>query len=93
MIHANQKYATDSNVGGRFRQLCHSAKIPIQSFVNRSDLNCGSTIGPITATALGMQTLDIGIPTFAMHSIRELCGVDDIDYLQRSLTHFFGQSN
>jgi len=92
-VNANQRYATDSNVGGRFRQLCHSGKIPIQSFVNRSDLNCGSTIGPITATALGMQTLDVGIPTFAMHSIRELCGVDDIDYLQRSLTQFYSLSN
>lgn len=50
---------------------------PLQEFVTRSDMGCGSTIGPITAARLGIETLDVGLPTFAMHSIRELSGVKD----------------
>jgi aspartyl aminopeptidase len=61
----------------------------LQSFVVRSDMGCGSTIGPLIATELGLPTLDIGIPTFAMHSIRELAGSKDTLFLKRALTHFF----
>ena len=50
---------------------------------------CGSTIGPITSANIGIKTADIGVPTFAMHSIREMAGVSDVDYLQRLLTGFF----
>jgi len=59
-----------------------------QSFVTRSDMGCGSTIGPITATRLGIETLDVGLPTFAMHSIRELCGSDDAHSLYKILVGF-----
>ena len=61
----------------------------MQSFVTRSDLGCGSTIGPITASQLGVQTIDIGVPTFAMHSIRELAGSKDLSYLVRALQAFY----
>ena len=63
--------------------------MPVQSFVMRSDMACGSTIGPIVATELGVSTVDIGIPTFAMHSIRELCGSKDTQYMVTALTAFF----
>ena len=62
------------------------------STVNRTDMSCGSTIGPITATATGIRTLDIGVPTFAMHSIRELCGARDPHLLFRALGEFFRYS-
>ena len=66
--------------------LCEQADVPVQSFVVRSDMGCGSTIGPITAAELGIETLDVGAPQWAMHSIRETAGSQDIDYLHRALT-------
>ncbi len=86
---SNQRYATNSETSGLFRHLCEQTGVPVQSFVVRSDMACGSTIGPITASNIGIKTLDIGIPTFAMHSIRELAGVKDPAYLHRVLTEFF----
>jgi len=88
-INANQRYATNSQTGAYFRSVCNEAKVPVQDFIVRSDMACGSTIGPITATNLGVKTLDIGAPTFAMHSIRETCGVEDIVYLTKALKQFF----
>ena len=55
-------------------ELAAEEGVPLQSFVVRSDMACGSTIGPLTAANIGVRTLDIGVPTFAMHSIRELAG-------------------
>jgi len=86
---ANQRYASNSETAGLFRHLCEQADVPLQSFVVRSDMACGSTIGPLTASNIGVRTLDVGVPTFAMHSIRELAGARDIDYLQRVLQIFF----
>jgi len=63
--------------------------LPIQTFVVRSDMSCGSTIGPITAAQLGVRTLDIGVPTFAMHSIRELAGSADAQITHNLLKAFF----
>ncbi|MCP4754669.1 MAG: M18 family aminopeptidase [Proteobacteria bacterium] len=88
-INANQRYATNSETGSFFRHICRQAKVPVQDFINRSDLACGSTIGPITATTLGIETLDIGAPTFAMHSIRETCGTEDIWYMFKALKKLF----
>ncbi|MEE9492242.1 MAG: M18 family aminopeptidase [Gammaproteobacteria bacterium] len=87
-INANQRYATTSESSALFRHICEQAEIPLQSFVVRSDMACGSTIGPITASKLGVKTLDIGVATFAMHSIRELAGARDSWYLFQSLTLF-----
>jgi len=86
---ANQRYASNSETAGMFRHLCDRAGVPVQSFVIRSDMACGSTIGPLTAGNIGVRTLDIGVPTFAMHSIRELAGTRDIDYLHTALQAFF----
>lgn len=91
-INANKRYATNAETSSFFSRVCQSAGVPVQEFVNRSDLNCGSTIGPITSANLGIDTLDIGIPTFAMHSIRETCGSLDIRYLYKALVGLFNSS-
>lgn len=85
-VNANQRYATNSETAGWFRHVCESNNIPVQSISVRSDMGCGSTIGPITASKIGVKTIDIGVPQLAMHSIRELAGVDDINHLYQSLT-------
>lgn len=87
-VNANQRYASNSATQALFRDLCRRQEVPVQSFVTRTDLACGSTIGPITATELGVATLDVGVPQFAMHSIRELCAVSDPVHLARALTAF-----
>jgi aspartyl aminopeptidase len=85
---SNQRYATNSQTGSLFRKLCADIDVPCQSFVVRSDMGCGSTIGPLVATELGVPTIDLGVPTLGMHSIRELAGSQDIAYLCKALTHF-----
>ncbi len=88
-VNANQRYATSSETSAIFRLLCQQADVPVQSFVVRTDMACGSTIGPISAAGLGVRTLDVGVPTFAMHSIRELAGRWDAYYLYRAVREFF----
>ncbi len=87
-INANQRYATNSETAGLFRMLARQVDVPLQSFVVRTDMACGSTIGPISAGETGIRTLDVGVPTFAMHSIRELAGADDGWNLCRILNRF-----
>lgn len=65
--------------------------IPCQHFSVKNDMPCGSTIGPILAANLGCRTLDVGVPQLSMHSIREMCGVDDIDYSYRHFLAFFNE--
>ena len=89
-INANQRYASNSETASLFRKLAREVEVPVQAFVVRSDMACGSTIGPITAAELGVKTLDIGVPQFAMHSIREMAGVKDIESLTKVLSLFFG---
>ncbi|AFJ01206.1 Aspartyl aminopeptidase [Methylophaga frappieri] len=86
---ANQRYATNSETAAMFRHLCQQADVPVQDFVVRTDMACGSTIGPLTAGQIGIRTIDIGVPTFAMHSIRELAGSQDPYYLYSALNYFF----
>ncbi len=74
---ASQRYATDAHSAGVFAGACRRAGVPVQHFVSRNDMPCGSTIGPITAARLGMATVDIGAPQLAMHSARELTGAAD----------------
>ena len=88
-INASQRYASNSISSAKFQQICEKAKVPVQTFVTRADMGCGSTIGPITASELGIETLDIGVPQWAMHSIRETAGSQDIDYLLTALTAFY----
>ncbi|MDH3342495.1 MAG: M18 family aminopeptidase [Gammaproteobacteria bacterium] len=88
-VNANQRYATNGETSAAFRYICEEADVPVQSFVVRSDMACGSTIGPITASELGVRSIDVGVPTFAMHSIRELAGRWDAYYLYRALREYF----
>ena len=88
-LNANQRYATNSETSGLFRLLAGQDDVAVQSFVVRTDMGCGSTIGPITAGGTGVRTLDIGVPTFAMHSIRELAGTLDAHALCRVLQRFY----
>lgn len=87
-VNSNQRYASNATTISRFMNVAKRAGEPYQQFVTRSDMGCGSTIGPITATRLGIETLDIGLPTFAMHSIRELAGTEDAYALYKILLHF-----
>lgn len=88
-VNHNQRYASTSETAGMFRALCRRAEVPVQSFVARSDMACGTTIGPITSGQIGVKTLDVGIAQLAMHSIRETCGARDPEYLYRALRSFF----
>jgi len=87
-INHNQRYATNSETEALFRHVCESNRLPVQTVVVRSDMGCGSTIGPITATRLGVRTVDIGVPQLGMHSIRELAGVEDQATLVKALGGF-----
>lgn len=87
-VNNNQRYATNSLTSSLYRQLSDELKLPYQTFVVRTDMACGSTIGPLTAANLGVKTLDIGVPQLAMHSIRELAGGSDGHTLYRVLRQF-----
>jgi aspartyl aminopeptidase len=88
-INANQRYASNSETSGFFRMLAAQEQVPVQSFVVRTDMACGSTIGPITAGGTGVRTLDVGAPTLGMHSIRETAGVRDAWQLCRIMRRFY----
>lgn len=85
---ANQRYATDAASASIFKAICRYANICPQEFVMRSDLPCGSTIGPMTSACLGVPTVDIGAASLAMHSIRELTGAHDPWLLFTAVRHF-----
>jgi aspartyl aminopeptidase len=80
-VNANQRYATTAQSALAFQLACERADVPWQVFVSRNNMPCGSTIGPITATRLGIETVDVGVPQLSMHSARELCGVQDAVWL------------
>lgn len=79
-VNANQRYATNSPGIVLVKQAAKISRTPLQLFVVRNDSACGSTIGPILASKLGIVTLDIGSPQLSMHSIRETAGTYDIEY-------------
>ncbi len=90
-VNSNQRYATSSTTAAAFARACDAAGVPHQVFVSRNNMPCGSTIGPITATRLGIDTVDVGVPQLSMHSARELCGTDDPGHLAAALrAHFDG---
>jgi aspartyl aminopeptidase len=88
-INANQRYATDAVGSASWSAWCERAGVASQEFVSNNGVPCGSTIGPITATRLGIRTVDVGIPILSMHSARELAGVSDLHDLTRTAQAFF----
>jgi aspartyl aminopeptidase len=88
-VSASQSYTTDSNSDAVYELVCEKAGVPVQKFVNRSDARGGSTIGPISSTHLNIRSVDMGSPTLAMHSIRELGGVADHTYVTKSFKGFY----
>jgi len=86
---ANQRYSTNAETAARFIGLCKSAEVPYQQYAHRTDLGCGSTIGPILAAQLGVASVDVGNPMWAMHSIRESAGVLDHSYMIAALKALF----
>jgi aspartyl aminopeptidase len=90
-VNANVRYATDAGESAAFQLDCERAGVAVQEFVVRTDLACGSTIGPVTAAQLGIGTIDVGVAQLSMHSARELCGAHDPDRLRRVLAEFLAR--
>jgi len=88
-INVGQSYATDGDSWARFERCAREVDVSTQRFVVRSDLGCGSTIGPITAAELGIRTVDVGNPMLSMHSCRELAAAADIPKMIAVMTRFF----
>ncbi len=87
-INANMRYASDAETEAMFQGLCEKTKIPFQKWVNRTDLGCGSTIGPISSASTGIRTVDVGNPMLSMHSIREMAGSKDAAHMLKVMTAF-----
>ena len=86
---SNERYATNAVGQAIAQMICDTNNIPYQLFSNRSDLACGSTIGPISSANLGISTIDLGVPQLSMHSTRELCGKNDVKALEDFMFNFF----
>jgi aspartyl aminopeptidase len=90
-VNANQRYSTTSGSDALFALCCESAGVPYQKYSHRNDLACGSTIGPMASSRLGIHCVDVGNPLWAMHSIRESAGVWDHHYMIKAISQFFTQ--
>lgn len=88
-INVQGRYATSGHSSAYFELICRRRSIPVQKFVNRTDLACGSTIGPFVASELGMVSLDVGAAQLSMHSIREMCGSWDASYMIDAFKGFY----
>ena len=90
-VNANQRYATSPESAATFLQTCDLAGVPHQVFVSKNSMPCGSTIGPITSTQLGIPTVDVGVAQLSMHSARELCGASDPAMLAKVVARYFAE--
>ena len=87
-INANQRYASDATSIAAFQLACDEAEVPVQRYIHRTDMACGSTIGPMTAAGLAVPTVDVGVAQLSMHSIRELTGTRDLGHMVAALEAF-----
>lgn len=90
-INANNRYTTNGISGAVVKHLAEKAQVPLQPFIIRQDSPCGSTIGPMLSSKLGIKAIDVGIAQLGMHSIRETCGVVDAYYYTKFMEEFFSQ--
>ncbi len=90
-VNQNLRYASDAIGEAEFALACRSADVPLQRYVHRADLPCGSTIGPLTAARTGLRTVDVGAPQLAMHSCRELMGAADVPMYSAALQAFLAR--
>ena len=88
-LNANHRYATECVSEAMFISWCEQSNTPYQKYSHRTDIPCGSTIGPMTSAKLGIRTIDVGNPVWAMHSIRESGGVEDHTSMINVVNHFF----
>ncbi|XP_027111335.1 probable aspartyl aminopeptidase isoform X1 [Coffea arabica] len=86
---ANQRYATSGVTAFLFKEVAKMNNLPTQEFVVRNDMGCGSTIGPILASGVGIRTVDCGIAQLSMHSVREICGKEDVDFAYKHFRAFY----
>lgn len=87
--HTSWRYGTEGDGAAFFLRLCEAAEVPCQWFVNRSDLACGTTVGPLVAARLGIRVVDVGNPMLSMHSAREMCGTQDQARMAGAMARFF----
>jgi aspartyl aminopeptidase len=88
-VNAQQRYTSEGPGAALWTRSCEAAQVPHQVFVSNNSVPCGTTIGPLTATRLGIRSFDVGIGLLSMHSTRELCGVADPGYLSAAMEAFF----
>lgn len=88
-VNANQRYASDAHGAALWQRVCAAAGVPTQEFVSNNEVPCGTTIGPLTATRIGIRTVDVGVPLLSMHSARELAHVSDLHGLSLAVASFF----
>lgn len=86
---ASRSYTSDAYSAGKFIDICNNAKVPFQTYHNRSDVKGGSTIGPISQSQIAIKSVDIGMSTLGMHSVRELTGVDDVEHFINAFKEFY----
>ncbi len=91
-INANQRYASSADTVALWKNCCSAAGVPCQEYVGNNSVPCGSTIGPLTATRLGIRTVDVGVPLVSMHSARELAGALDMDFFIRALEFYLAEN-